>query len=62
MGHLLTIDEAGEALRVGRSSVYVLIQRGQLEKVNLGRKSLVTRRSVEQLVAKLHERGKVPMA
>lgn len=34
---LLTVQEAASALRLGRSTVYELIQRGDLEVVHIGR-------------------------
>lgn len=34
---LLTVDEAAERLRIGRSLVYALMKEGELESVRIGR-------------------------
>jgi len=47
----LSIDEAAEALGVGRSRVYELLAAGQLSSVRLGRRRWVTRASVDALLA-----------
>lgn len=46
---LLTIDEAADALGIGRSSVYKLLAAKQLDSVKIHRSNRITRRSVERL-------------
>jgi excisionase family DNA binding protein len=47
---LLTIVEAAERLSVGRSTIYELINRGDLEVVHLGRAARVPAAAVAELV------------
>lgn len=47
---LLTIVQAAAALSVGRSTLYEMIARGELDVVHLGRAVRVTVRAVEELV------------
>jgi excisionase family DNA binding protein len=47
---LLTIVQAAAALSVGRSTVYEMIARGELDVVHLGRAVRVPVRAVEELV------------
>lgn len=49
---LLTVEEAGRLLRVGRTRVFELLQAGELAGVRLGRKRCVTRRSLDALLAR----------
>jgi excisionase family DNA binding protein len=44
---LLTVAQVGEALQVGRTTVYRLIQAGELATVHVGRAVRVPRASVE---------------
>jgi excisionase family DNA binding protein len=49
---LLTINEAAEYLRIGRTSLYRLINSGQIETVKmLKRKQLIEQRVLDQLVS-----------
>lgn len=53
---LLSIDELQNALGgLGRTSAYDLIKRGLIVKVNIGRRSFVTAKSVEEYVDRLAE-------
>lgn len=49
---LLTIDEAAKYLRIGRTSLYRLINNGQIETVKLlSRKQLIEQKVLDQLVS-----------
>jgi excisionase family DNA binding protein len=50
---LLTVAQVAEALGVGRTLVYELIARGELETVHIARANRVPARSVDGLVLKL---------
>ncbi|MND02641.1 Helix-turn-helix domain protein [compost metagenome] len=50
---LLTIEDAGKALRVGRSTIYQLIGDGDLEVVHIGRSARVPVESVQGFVRRL---------
>lgn len=50
---LLTIEDAGKALGVGRSTIYQLIADGDLEVVHIGRSARVPVESVEGFVRRL---------
>jgi excisionase family DNA binding protein len=45
-----TIKDTAKALGVGKTSVYLLIRQGRLEKIKLGRRSLVTITSIRRLI------------
>jgi len=47
---LLTTEEAADALRVGRTTVYALIKEGQLRPVHIGRSCRITRAELERYV------------
>lgn len=50
---LLTVLEAAAMLRIAKTSVYSLIERGELERVRpIGRTTRITRRSVLALIDK----------
>jgi excisionase family DNA binding protein len=51
--HLLTLQEAGEWLRVSRWSVYSLIHANQLRTIKIGRRRLVTLDALKECVALL---------
>ncbi len=40
---VLTVQEAGEVLRVGRTTMYRLVQNGRVQSVKIGRKVLIPR-------------------
>ena len=48
---LLTVVESASFLRVGRSSLYVLMDRGELRFVKIGRSRRIPRRAVIALAA-----------
>lgn len=50
---LLTIDEAGRRLGIGRSSIYELLKTDQLEVVRIGRATRIPTDSVAALVQRL---------
>jgi excisionase family DNA binding protein len=52
-GLLLTVDEAAERLRLGRTLVYRLISSGQLESVTVGRLRRVPAECLVEYVAML---------
>lgn len=57
---LFTIDEAAKYLRIGRTSLYRLINNGQIETVKLlSRKQLIEQKVLDQFVSKssLNNRG-----
>ena len=47
---LLSIEEVGRALSIGRSTVYELIGAGKLEVVHIGRAARVTVSSLEAFI------------
>jgi len=53
---LLTVVQAAAALSVGRSTLYEMIARGELDVVHLGRAVRVPVRAVEELVQDLRSR------
>jgi excisionase family DNA binding protein len=52
---LITIPEAGARLGVGRSTVYELIQAGEIETVHIGRAVRVPMASLRRYVDRLTE-------
>ena len=55
---LLTIQETARALRIGKTSVYELIKRGELSKVKIGTKtSRVARVEIERYLERLSSSG-----
>ena len=50
---LLSIEDAGKALGVGRSTIYGLIDSGDLEVVHIGRAARVPVESVQGFVRRL---------
>ena len=53
--YLLSIDKAAEALSIGRSKTYDLINQGKLLTITIGRRRLVRADSVQAIV-----RGELP--
>lgn len=47
---LYTVIEAARLLGVGRSTMYELVQRGEVSSLRLGRKVLITRTTLEELL------------
>jgi excisionase family DNA binding protein len=54
---LLDAEEAGRLLGVGRSTIYKLLQGGQLRGVRIGRARRFSRREVEDLAERLERDG-----
>jgi excisionase family DNA binding protein len=57
-GMLLTVEEAAERLRLGRTLVYRLISSGELESVKVGRLRRVPAECLPEYVATLRRAGK----
>lgn len=47
-----SVNDAAKALSLGRTSIYALIKEGRLEKIKLGRRTLVTVASIHNLIAR----------
>ena len=45
----VSIKQTGEALNIGRTSVYALIRDGRLDTLKMGRRRLVTVASIKRL-------------
>ena len=50
---LLTPEEAAQVLRVGRTTIYVLIKTGELRPVHIGRSCRLARAELERYVSRL---------
>jgi excisionase family DNA binding protein len=50
---LVTVEEAGRLLGVGRTTMFELIGRGDIKSVRLGRRRLIARKSLESFVEEL---------
>jgi excisionase family DNA binding protein len=50
---LLTIVEAANQLSMGRTSLYTLVMRGDIESVTIGRSRRITRQALDAYVARL---------
>lgn len=50
---LCPIEETGLLLSVGRSQVFELIARGELESVKIGRRRLVPREAIDTYIGRL---------
>lgn len=48
----LTVVDAARAIGIGRSSLYRLINNGQLSVVKIGRRTLITTESLRDLVSR----------
>ncbi|WP_293054920.1 helix-turn-helix domain-containing protein [Mycobacterium sp.] len=48
---LLTIPEALEALRIGKSSFYKLTAKGEIRTLRLGGRTLVPEREIDRLIS-----------
>jgi excisionase family DNA binding protein len=46
----LTVDEAAEILGIGRNSAYEAVRRGEIPAIRLGRRLVVPRHALEQLL------------
>jgi excisionase family DNA binding protein len=54
---LLTPEEAAEALRVGRTTIYALMKVGDLRPVRIGRSTRISRAEIERYVDRLEAPG-----
>lgn len=50
---LLTAEEAGEVLSIGRTAIYELMARGLLESVSIGRSRRIPARALSEFVERL---------
>jgi len=50
---LLTVDEAAQRLRIGRSHAYIYVLRGELESVKLGRSRRVPAAALDEFIERL---------
>lgn len=50
-----SVDEACEALGVGRTVIYGLLKRGALKRRKIGRRTIILRADLEAFVASLDE-------
>ena len=50
---LLSVNELSECLGIGRDKVYDILKSSDLEVVRLGRRTLITRRSVDAFIDRL---------
>jgi len=48
---VITVPEAARALDIGRNSAYAAVRRGDLPAIRMGRRLLVSKAALEQLVA-----------
>ena len=51
----LTIPETQQLLRIGRTYLYELIERGEIQRVKMGHKALITAESVRSFAASLSD-------
>ena len=54
---LLDYMSAADKISVGRTTIYGLVERGELKTVKIGRRALITAESLEAYVQRLTERG-----
>lgn len=47
---LMTVEEAADLLRLGRTRMYELVMSGQIVSVKVGRRRLIPRKSLEDFV------------
>jgi excisionase family DNA binding protein len=50
---VLTVHEVAEILRIGRISAYQAIERGDVPSIRIGRRILIPRHALEQLLGRL---------
>jgi excisionase family DNA binding protein len=50
---LLSVNETAARLSIGRTKLYQLVARGELQLVKIGSKSLITHASLQAFVAKI---------
>jgi excisionase family DNA binding protein len=54
---LLTIPEAAAELSLGRTTIYALLARGELDAVRVGRAVRITPRALEDFIRRLQDDG-----
>ena len=47
----LTVDEAGQRLRIGRNNMYRLVNSGQIQSIKVGRKILIPRNALVRFLS-----------
>ena len=52
---LLTVEQAAERLRLGRTTVYALISTGELESVTIGRLRRIPAEALPEYVSRLRQ-------
>ena len=50
---LLTVREAADVLGISRTAIYLLLQRGEIPSVKIGRSRRITRQEIERYVSRL---------
>ena len=50
---LMTVADAAQQLRLGRSRIYTLLMSGELESVKIGRSRRITRKALDRFVENL---------
>lgn len=53
----VSVNEAGKALNIGRTSIYELMRSGELETIKMGRRRLVKVASLRRLASDHQEGG-----
>lgn len=48
--YTLTVAEAGQALNLGRQSIYELIRTGRLRAIHVGRKIIIPRDAIDEFL------------
>lgn len=59
---LLTVEEAADRLRIGRTTMYALVSSGAVESVKVGRLRRVPAEAVDAYVTVLRTTGQPPAA
>lgn len=54
---LLTVEDAAQALALGRTKVYELVESGALRSVKIGRSRRIPVRALDEFVASINECG-----
>ncbi len=48
--HVMTVEEAAEALRISRTGAYEAVKRGEIPSIRIGRRVLVPRIALEKML------------
>lgn len=51
---LLTVEEAGKVLRIGRNTIYELVRCGQIRSVKVGRQLRITKQALLEYLNENH--------